>query len=174
MYYPKFEITPNLYTDGTKFILGSTGKFYKGSYYSTTDGKFFTGSDYSPNAEELFPPKSNNIISNSITPNHYTSIPNDTDYKNGFFIRYAIKRVNSGFETIKEIQSDDFAKIQSNPLYTSVSFKWKITGPLYDDLSNKNHPIYGIIDTNKRTLTPLEKKIPGISKFFFDLAQFSQ
>ena len=173
MYYPKSEITPNLYTSGNRFTLLSTGKYYSGYYFSTSDGKYFTGAEYSPDSEEL---SDVSITTKTIDTfsDHYFAQPTDNDYKNGFFVRYAIKRVNSGVDTIKEIKNADLPNIKKNPLYISVSFKWKISGPLYDDLSDKNYPLYGIIDTNKRTLSGLEKQLPGISKFFFDLAQFSQ
>jgi hypothetical protein len=174
MYYPKSEITPNLTTTGNEFILVGTGEYYKGPYYATSDGKFYTGLDYSPSAQEIKRPTIGNIQSTTTSPTHYTPQPTDTDYTNGFFIRYVIKRVNSGFETIKEVSESDFNAIQANPLYNTTSFKWKLTGKLYDDLSNMNQPVYGIIHTNRRTLMMNEIKIPGISKFFVNLAQYSK
>ena len=173
MYYPKSEITPNLYTNGTELVNVVTGAYYKGPYYATSDGKFYTGNDYSPSAQELIKP-SINLNNNTATPQSYTPQPTINDYTNGYFVRYVIKRVNSGVETIKEINTQEFKTIQRNPLYSFTSFKWKITGPLFDDLSDMNHPVYGIINTNKRTLLGEEKKIPGISKFFVNLAQYSK
>jgi len=173
MYYPKSEITPNLQTVGNEFILVETGEYYKGPYYATSDGKFYTGADYSPSSQEITRP-SGGKSQTTTSPTQYTPQPTATDYSNGFFIRYVIKRVNSGFETIKEVNESDFNAVQNNPLYNSVAFKWKLTGKLYDDLSNMNQPVYGIIHTNRRTLLAEEKKIPGISKFFTNLAQYSK
>lgn len=173
MYYPKSEITPNLYTNGTEFVNTVTGAYYKGYYYATSDGKYYTGNDYSPTSQELIR-SSASLIKNTTTPASYTPQPTVLDYTNGFFVRYVIKRVNSGVETIKEITAQEYNTIQRNPLYSFTSFKWKITGPLFDNLSNMNHPVYGIINTNKRTLLNEEKKIPGISKFFINLAQYSK
>ena len=173
MYYPKSEITPNLYTSGTELVNTVTGEYYKGPYYATTDGKFYTGSDYSPSAQELSKPTTP-INKEGSTPATYTAQPTADDYSNGFFVRYVIKRVNSGIETIKEIKEQDYNMIQRNPLYSFTSFKWKITGAMFDDMSNMNRPVYGIINTNKRTLLGEEKKIPGISKFFINLAQYSK
>lgn len=174
MYYPKSEINPNLITSGNEFILVGTGEYYKGPYYATSDGKFYTGNDYSPSSQEIEKAASGRSQSSTITPSNYTPQPTDTDYTNGFFIRYVIKRVNSGFETIKEVNQSDFNAVQKNPLYSSTSFKWKLTGKMYDDLSNMNHPVYGIINTNRRTLMANEMKVPGISKFFINLAQYSK
>lgn len=173
MYYPKSEITPNLYTNGTELVNNVTGAYYKGYYFATSDGKYYTGRDYTPSAQELTKPTVN-LNQNTSTPPLYIPQPTDLDYTNGFFTRYVIKRVNSGVETIKEISEKEYIAIQRNPLYSFTSFKWKITGPLFDDLSNMNQPVYGIINTNRRTLMLEEKKIPGISKFFINLAQYSK
>ena len=173
MYYPKSEITANLYTNGGEFINTLTGKTYTGPYYATSDGKYYTGGDYSPTAVELTKYKvtTNQNVS---TPTSYTPQPTDNDYTNSFFIRYVIKRVNSGIETIKEVSESDYKNTQSNPLYNTTSFKWKITGPLFDNLFDSNNPVYGVISTNKRTLQTNESKIPGISKYFVNLAQYSK
>ncbi len=173
MYYPKSEITPSLYTNGTEFVNTVTGAYYKGYYFATSDGKYYTGKDYTPSAQELTKPKVD-LNQNTSTPPMYTPLPTTADYTNGYFIRYVIKRVNSGVETIREVSESEYKSVQRNPLYIFTTFKWKLTGPLYDDMSNKNNPIYGVVDTNKRTLRVEEKKIQGISKFFKNLAQYSK
>ncbi len=43
MYYPKSQITPNLYTNGGEYILSSTGEDYIGYYYDTVVGSKYTG-----------------------------------------------------------------------------------------------------------------------------------
>lgn len=43
MYFPKSQITPNLYTNGEEFCLKSNKSPYKGYYYKLSSGKFFTG-----------------------------------------------------------------------------------------------------------------------------------
>ena len=42
IYYPKANIIPNLYSNGSFSALGS-GESYTGYYFSTYDGKFYTG-----------------------------------------------------------------------------------------------------------------------------------
>ena len=49
-YYPKSQISPNLYTNGGEFILSTTFENYKGNYYSTSDGANYTGNN--PQEEE--------------------------------------------------------------------------------------------------------------------------
>ena len=43
MYFPKSQITPNLYTNGNEYTIKSTGKNYVGPYWKSSTGKFFTG-----------------------------------------------------------------------------------------------------------------------------------
>lgn len=43
MYYPKSQITPNLYTNGGEYMLSSTGEGYIGYYYDTAVGSKYTG-----------------------------------------------------------------------------------------------------------------------------------
>jgi hypothetical protein len=55
MYYPKSQITPNLYTNGNEFVLSTTQEVYSGFYYKISTGKFYTGrnQDDKPNIELL-------------------------------------------------------------------------------------------------------------------------
>jgi hypothetical protein len=73
MYYPKSQITANLYTNGGEYSLSTTGENYIGSYYLVSNGQRYTGKNPSdkpnillilsqtppnPNIPEaLFPPK---------------------------------------------------------------------------------------------------------------------
>jgi hypothetical protein len=53
MYFPKSQITPNLYTNGGDLYIKSTGQEYKGYYYKTSTGLYFSGRNPndSPNQE---------------------------------------------------------------------------------------------------------------------------
>lgn len=53
MYYPKSQITPNLYTNGEEFIYVDTKEAYNGYYFKVSTGKYFTGrnQDDKPNLE---------------------------------------------------------------------------------------------------------------------------
>lgn len=171
MYYPKSKITENLKASLGQFILKETSQPYQGSYFSTFDGKYFTGASPSDDSKELLGPTSI-AIKPVVSPTSTYPVPSEADYTKGDFIRYASKRVNSGPDTIKEISKEKSEALKNNPLYVTVEFVWRITGPLRDDLSNKNHPIYGVLDTNNRTLHALEPKIPGITKVFVNLIEF--
>lgn len=42
-YYPKSQITPNLYTDGSEFIILSSNQPYTGPYFKVSNGEIYTG-----------------------------------------------------------------------------------------------------------------------------------
>lgn len=172
MYYPLSEITENLYTAGSEFVDNQTKEYYVGYYFSTSDGKYFTGKTLNVDAREIvrFPGIDQSI--NVYSPTNFVPFPTESDYEAGNFTRYVIKRVNSGFETIKEVSKQDYEKSLIEPVYIQVSFSWKITGPLYDDFSNPLYPIQGVLTTNQQTVVNLEPKLPEISFFFKNYAEF--
>ena len=43
MYYPKSQITTNLYTNGSEYIILSNGRDYIGYYFTTSDNRIFSG-----------------------------------------------------------------------------------------------------------------------------------
>ena len=43
MYFPKSQITTNLYTNGGEYVYVSTNEEYTGYYFQTSDGRYFTG-----------------------------------------------------------------------------------------------------------------------------------
>jgi hypothetical protein len=53
MYYPKSQITPNLYTNGGELVLNTDKSDYSGYYFKVSTGKYFTGrnQDDRPNVE---------------------------------------------------------------------------------------------------------------------------
>jgi hypothetical protein len=52
MYYPKYQVKTNLYTNGGDFILLNNSTQYKGYYYETSDGRYFSGK--TPNESPSF------------------------------------------------------------------------------------------------------------------------
>jgi hypothetical protein len=124
MYYPKSQITPNLYTNGNEFVYEDSGLFYSGYYFKTSKGEYFTGrnQDDRPNERliqffydginlDLFPPNTpvtllneestivyeyNTINPTTITyiPIYNPVLPTQQDYQNGEFRRYFCKKTN--------------------------------------------------------------------------------
>jgi len=71
MYYPKSQITTNLYTNGGEFIYVKSKLSYTGYYFAVSSGKYYTGKNISdrPNEELKFI----NIKDTPINPDY----PND-------------------------------------------------------------------------------------------------
>jgi hypothetical protein len=71
MYYPKSQITTNLYTNGQEYALKSNNQNYIGFYWRTSDGKFFTGkTPEDKNIQELVIFKSQFSSTPSTTPSY--------------------------------------------------------------------------------------------------------
>ena len=75
MYYPKSQITPNLYTNGDEFVLSTNNSSYSGYYFKISTGKYYTGrnQDDRPNVE-LIPVTSLSQDNNDNTPNPNVNI----------------------------------------------------------------------------------------------------
>jgi hypothetical protein len=174
MYYPLSEITENLYTSGGEFIDIKNKQLYAGFYFSTSDGKYFTGKTNNNEAVELLKLTTSARSVLYSPPDSYYPFPEENDYQKGFITRYAIKRVNSGPETIKEISKQEYDRISSEPLYSRAEFEWKITGTLLDDDSNPMYSIPGVSTINRLTINNLESKIPGISQVFINYTEFAK
>lgn len=81
MYYPKSQITPNLYTNGDEFIISSTKEIYSGYYFLVSTGQYFTGKnpDDKPNQElEILQKNSNASVNETgLTLNGISSQQNN-------------------------------------------------------------------------------------------------
>ena len=53
MYYPKFKIITNLFTNTKEFVIKETNSVYTGFYWKTYDGKFYTGKSPDDSSKEL-------------------------------------------------------------------------------------------------------------------------
>jgi hypothetical protein len=77
MYFPKSQITPNLYTNGGEYVFLSTQENYIGYYFKTSTGKYYTGRNPSdlPNVEITKPELNyDKIVSNTQSPSDNVSV----------------------------------------------------------------------------------------------------
>ena len=191
-YYPKAKILENQYTSGMEYQRVDNNQPYIGTYCILSDGRFFSGKTLLNTSIELirmhktqkniFPSTfisggSSNRISflnnlskkQELRPTLLT--PTEQDYKRGFITRYFAKKLNIEGIQIFEITQSDYNSINVKDgkyfdIYQVISLDWKITGRKYDDYSNNLMPIYGIVDTNRRTLEIKEKEMQGLKKYF--------
>lgn len=114
------------------------------------------------------------------TPQSYFPQPTPDDYARKSFIRYFAKRrgqkgyvVEIDKATHDSLKSTDSAYDYAT--YESTSLLWQLVGPLYDDRTNKQYKIAGIIDTNKRLVEAKEPTFPGLLAFIGgDYAKFAK
>lgn len=81
MYYPKSQITTNLYTNGDKLMYKSNSIPYMGYYWTTSTGKIYTGKtpDDTPTEELIelnIPRASQNLTNQEVTFNNVESSVN--------------------------------------------------------------------------------------------------
>jgi hypothetical protein len=186
MYFPKSQYTGNLYTDGTQYVIATSGDLYKGYYFKTYSNELYTGktpedgptqllielTEILPESDAIVPTKPVYIYSSEFTSydkkpeTRYIPLPNMTlptpdDYKQGVFTRYFCKKTNE----LKYIEIDQktYSKLASQSsdiawdLYIPQSIDWYITGDM-EKTYNLNKSIVNMIET--------EEKWYGFSQYF--------
>ena len=161
MRFPKSQIKENQYTSGGELVNSSTNQIYSGPYWEM-NGRYFIGKTSNNNSIELrkidsnelnrlsvlnkFPLSTSRVLnSNSINnltadtgANMSSTIPaNET-------IRYFAKQTTVTPTIIKEIDQDTFNKLQSTPVYQTISissFDIYYGSPVLDSAENS---FYGI------------------------------
>jgi len=137
MYFPKSQITSNLYTNGEELVYVNDNTNYKGSYFKTSTGEYYSGASPQdkPNLSLKIKSRIENLIefeeglnmSTIITPSSFTQLknidvnfsrtlplpspnpPTTLDFTSGKFSRYFCKKIN---QTIYlEINKDTYDKL---------------------------------------------------------------
>ena len=188
MYYPKSQITKNLYTNGNEFEIASTKEVYTGYYYTVSSGNSFVGNSPSttPTPILLLPitqnPKTNsnplspklitsnpasfesnytNKINERYIPQPSSTTPTPQNYQLGTFPRFLCKRNNQNLYF--EIDKSTFTDLKNNSP--------KIASELYTPilvnwiLSNSKELMF---NANKSQILFLEKEnsLFGFSLYF--------
>jgi hypothetical protein len=150
IYYPKANITPNLYSNGNVRIQGSNEP-YIGYFFATFDGKLYSGREPGDGANlplSILPTLPDSVLTSgpdlrfegdnefysvnllklkrpfippSLTPTKYYPLPTENDYKTGEIQRYFAKKVNENIYT-------ETSGLFQNNLYIGFSIPWLITG----------------------------------------------
>jgi hypothetical protein len=129
------------------------------------------------------------------TPQETIVYPKERDYKKGYFDRYFAKKINDKNAIIKEINKDNKkgvkAQQQISILYKIIEVRWKLTGPRHDvNIDKAYNPysapttddfgqndsgiVYGIEDTNRRTVALKNKEMPGLVGKIINYIQFTE
>lgn len=184
LYYTDTQITKNLYTTGSEWQT-IDGKEYIGPYHTYITDEVYTESEWNETKSKQlvkFKPanqtilryqelKSINTKFETVTP-AFVQITNQ-DRTNGFVTRYIAKKYNETkiIETDK-MQFDKWLenKIDQN-VWQIIPVYWKITGPLTSQTKN-GVTVTGVQESNIKTVTELETRMPGISSFLKNPTQY--
>lgn len=196
MYIPESAIIETGYAQADRFLIQSTQLPYKGFYHKDNKDRYWSGETHTDDSFLLTPPSTKPLTLDSFAKNNQISagftkhydiisapvlykgdfiIPTEEEYNNGYFTRYIVQLKLSVSPYIVEINQDNYTKLiqtEGKIFYNIVEMLWKLTGPI-DDIFEDNIRIEaGVRDTNLRSLQEAEKKIPGLSKVFYDPTQF--
>jgi hypothetical protein len=99
--------------------------------------------------------------------------PNDTDYERGFIRRYFIQKTNDKSSPIYEVSYERFGNYKANPIFTSVSIKWRIKGPKETQYDiNGNLLDKSVSESNRIAIKLVTDKIPNLKLYLPNLLQF--
>ena len=196
MYFPKSQITPNLYTNGKEFAYSNNKQEYIGYYFKVSTGKYFSGrnQDDRPN-EELIPLEADITVTDITTsldsivtvvdpiysyitnqpvppptsiPVYNPIIPTQQDYQNGEFRRLFCKKTNE-IQYI-EIGQDQFDKL----IAKDPQILWQLYEPF--DLTwqlTGNIEDVARVNFNTVELTSKRRKLPRLGDYLkFDYIKY--
>jgi hypothetical protein len=134
-------------------------------------------------------------IYNPPLPKETIVFPEEKDYKKGYIDRHFAKKINDKNGVIKEINLKNKKLVnqlkQSKILYKMIEVRWKLTGPINDVNINKTYNpyaeptqdeygqdnsgiVYGVEDTNRRTVALKNKEMPGLKGKLINHIQFAR
>lgn len=162
MKVPANIIIEGKYTIGKEYMYLDTLEEYQGYYYELNN-KFFVGKTFNTNARELVKMDSNKVSKLKTNPKTatYGKISNislsfgaikSLVYQGKGQMRYFAKKINTNPILIKELDKENYTKIQKDPIYQVISLKMPLGGFAADP---------SIIDK-------AEKEMPGIKAFLQD------
>jgi hypothetical protein len=198
MYFPKSQITPNLYTNGNEFAYANTNQEYIGYYFKTSTGKYFSGrnQDDRPNQELVSlktditttslptTPESLVIVVDpiysyvtntpipppSFLPVYSPTIPTQQDYQNTEFQRYFCKKTNE--ISYIEINKEQFDKLVAK----DPQILWQLYKPFTITWQlTGNKETVARVNRNSVELASLRQKLPRLADYLkFDFTKYYQ
>jgi hypothetical protein len=184
LHYTPNQITKNLYTTGSQWMLENEAE-YVGPYHTYTTGEVFTQTDWNAQtSKQLFP-----IVKDNPATKQYKILKTiQTAYKSpiksfpiitvadrtaGFITRYFLKKYNQ-IEII-EIDATQYTEWQSGKIdrniFIGVDLKWQITGPL--TTQNKNGvTISSVAAQNIKNIQIAQEKMPELSMLLQNPIQY--
>mgnify|MGYP001209268549 CR=1 FL=1 len=172
----------NLHTDGNEFYLTGTTDKYTG-YYNSGSAGIFTGRSFMNESISLIPISTDSKVYSILKPAKlpdpitiFVPSPTDTDYTQGWFMRYFARQANTPeapFYEIDEVQHTAITGGQK-PIYIAVQLRWKISGPKHDIDDNLTLKVIepGVSNTNDRSIRLIESFNPTLRNRLQNLVEF--
>jgi hypothetical protein len=104
-----------------------------------------------------------------------TNIPTPTsiDYKRGWVQRYFAQKTNDKGSAIYEVDSAQFSLLTSRPIFTLVSIRWRISGPIDAQYDSKGNVMdKGVKESNRIAISLVADRIPNLKMYLPNLLQF--
>lgn len=99
--------------------------------------------------------------------------PSEVDYNRGFIKRCFIQKTNDKGSPIFEVKVNKLGVYSKNPLYTTVTIKWRIKGPLETQYNDKGNIIdKAVTESNRIAIKLVAHKIPNLKLYLPNLLQF--
>jgi len=160
MYFPKSQITTNLYTNGGEYVYVSTNEEYTGYYFQTSEGRYFTGRN--PND----PP--NKEIQIQETSKLRDAEEGEIGSYNLSTSLYLVPEVYATAKSLNPNSSPPLPPTQVINLPTKENYKW---GEFQRYFSSKNNEVrYTEIDENQ--YTKFIDKDPNVDYALYKVFQF--
>ena len=106
------------------------------------------------------------------SPATYVPELTQKDYDKSFFTRYFIKKVNT--HEITEVSKKQHGKIKTQAFYAGYELEWKIIGPEKDVFDGDGVlQLFGVYDTNQRTVNKAELEFRGIRDYVTNYTRFA-
>lgn len=187
-YKPIYKRPIPQFTRGGEYVIQKTLKEYTGFYTVGDSGQFYSEPDFTKNVSELLISMPTPLRTNSDTafyykqrladfskreyPESYIPIVTEQHVSDGVMPRFIAQKRNEP-EIIIEIASSQY---RATPIGVSLHGPGIDTNTWFmDRISWTIKGVYkDIIAANRKVLHAKEKDIPGISKYFTDLAEFIQ
>lgn len=187
---PSDYVTEIKETNGKEYMY-LTGEEYKG-YYHMYMSVTYTGATHDKYSKELIKYNPNKNYVNYLNLNDfylkegyksikgYYPVLEEKDYERGNFTRYFVRKRNDTSAPIIEIDKKQFETLNQSKsglnesIYKGVKLIWKLTGPRNDVYKDGKIVIYGVEDSNKRTLKLKEREMENITTALRSLTQFAR
>ena len=110
-----------------------------------------------------------NLLKN--TPSPVTPVITQSDVLRKYFTRYFV-RPTSDKTRVMEIDESQYMQFKENPIYVTTQIKWKIVGKQESDTTPYGARIYGVKDTNIKTVSVADLTFGGLTRYIRDYLEF--